>query len=88
MLPKGKDEWTFEKPLGAFIFRQLAALETFKAGRPSTFGICEPHEDLPLMMAFVLRRNQIQEVETAVQKRKSEDAQVRQGFFSRFRRKK
>lgn len=87
VLPKAKDDWTFESPMGALIFRQLHALAEFGAGRPSSFGICQAREDLPLMMAYLLRRSQVQEVEAKVQKRKSEDAQVKQSLWQRFKRK-
>ena len=60
----------FSHSYGEKLFAEVNAIHNFKAGRPSDFGLCEPSEDLPIMMVFVSRKQQIQQVRAKISQRK------------------
>jgi hypothetical protein len=58
----------------------MDAVFEWKAGRPSDFGLCEPEDDLPLMVSFLETKRNIRLVQDKEQARKLEDQTVRTHF--------
>jgi len=53
------------------MFAEVNAIYKFRAGRPSDFGLCQPSEDLPIMMVFVSRKQQIERARAILNERKN-----------------
>ena len=66
------------------MFAEVNAIHSFQAGRPSDFGLCEPSEDLPIMMVFISRKQQIDAVRAKMNERKNRSS----AFRSRLGRKR
>lgn len=58
----------------------MNAVFQWRAGRPSDFGLCKPEDDLPLMMAFIKTKRNIELVQDKEQARKLDDATAKRHF--------
>jgi hypothetical protein len=79
-LPPDDKAFEFERSYAGLLFNKMNAVYQWRAGRPSDFGLCEPEEDLPLMMAFMKTKRNIELVQDKEQARKLEDATAKRHF--------
>jgi len=75
-------DYTFVSDYGATVYAQVDAIFEFRAGRPSDFSLCEPVEDMALMLTYVKRKRQIAQVEAQIAERKAR-AQKQKNRFGR-----